>query len=37
MKLQELKIFCKNNNIHNYSRLRKDELIKHIINNKKIE
>lgn len=33
MKLQELKIFCKNNDIHNYSKLRKDELIKHIINN----
>lgn len=32
MKLQELRFFCKNNNIHNYSKLRKDELIKYIIN-----
>jgi len=30
MKTQDLKIFCKNNNIHNYSNLRKKDLINKI-------
>ena len=37
MKLQELKEFCKHNNIRNYSKMKKSDLIKYIINNIKIE
>lgn len=33
MKIQDLKNFCKNNNIHNYSNLKKQDLIKHIYSN----
>lgn len=32
MKMQDLRKFCKDNNIYNYSKLRKEELIKYIIN-----
>ena len=37
MKLKELKEFCKDKNIHNYSKMKKEDLIKYIINNTKIE
>lgn len=36
MKIKDLKDFCKNNNINNYSKLKKQELINHICNNLKL-
>lgn len=36
MKIKDLKDFCKNNNINNYSKLKKQELINHIYNNLKL-
>lgn len=33
MKIKDLRDFCKNNNINNYSKLKKQDLINHIYNN----